>query len=140
LHVNNRQPRQLVRIVWLRSLLSVFVVGTASLKGGDPSSGVEQSSTLAGNSAAVTIALAVCLGIAVAVLVVVVVVGVVRHLRFSRQLKVSDSQGSVTSAAAPVASDGPARTSGGSLRPWGFASIRSKYSINTDDPVDSQLS
>ena len=123
----------------------MFVVGTASFKGGDPSSSVEQSSTLASNSAAVTVALAVCLGIAVAVLVVVVVVGVVRHIRFSQQ-KTGDGQRSV-SFAAPESSEGsvrshegPARTSGGSVRSWGFASIRSKYSINTDDPVDSQLS
>jgi len=117
----------------------VFVVGTALFKGGDPSSSIEQSSTLASNSDAVTIALAVCVAIAVAVLVVVIVVGVVRHIRFSRQLKVSDSQRSVTFAA-PVSSDPQARTSGGSVPSWGFTSIRSKFSINTDEPVDSQLS
>ena len=109
----------------------VFVVATG-LKGEDPSL---TATTLTDGYTSVTVALAVALGATVALLVVVLVVIAVRHIRSSRQ--------KFTVTDAPVSS---APVSGGPgirkvpLPSWGFSSIRSKYSVTSEDSVDAHSS
>jgi len=107
----------------------VFVVGTAAVKGGDPASSAEHASTSAGDDASVAVALAVGLGVIVAILVVIFIAVMVRHVQSSRQKKAADRQHS-----AAIAGAGSARV----RQSWGFDSIRSKYSITSEDSVNAQ--
>jgi len=110
----------------------VFVVGTAALTGGRPStSSSEQSSTSSGDSASLTVALGVGLAVAVTIIVLVVVVTVVRRVIISRQKTTVDLQ--YSAAAAATSRGGPARV----WPSWGFDSIRSKYSVYSDDSTQS---
>ena len=100
---------------------------------GDPSPSAEQSSTAGGGYTAVTTALGVVLGVLLAALVVIIVVTVVRRVRASRRKNAVAAV--VSGAPAPA----PARFRG-SEPTVGFASLRSKYSITTDDSVSTQAS
>ena len=115
----------------------MFVVGNAALKGGDPSSSAEPSSISAGGYASVTVALAVSLGVVVAILVIILVVAVVRSVHASERKSTVDRQHAPDVTAA--ASGGSTRVTG-SLSSWGFDSIRSKYSITSEDSIAAQSS
>ena len=106
-----------------------FIVGTSGLNSGDPSSSAEQTSTSAGGYTSATVGLAVCLGVAVAVLVIIVIVVVARRVHASRLKTVVPA----------TASGGTVRVAG-SLRSWGFSTIRSTFSIDSEDSADAESS
>ena len=115
-------------------LLSVFVVGTAALKGDDGSSLAEQSSTSSGDYTAGTVALAIALGAALAVLVIIIIVFIVRRVHASQRKNAAERQHANAAASRVLASVS------GSLPSWDFDSIRSKYSITSEASVDDELS
>jgi len=115
----------------------VFIVGTAAVKGNNPSSSAEQSSSSVGGYAAVTVALAVGLGAVFAALVIIIIVVVVRRVNACQRKNTADCHlpGSITAdtsrGTVPVT---------GLLPTWGFESIRSKYSVTSQDSINSQSS
>jgi len=111
----------------------VFVVGNSALKGSDPSSSAEQSLTSAGDYTSATVALGVCLGAVVAILVIVIIIAVVRRVHASERKSTVDRQHAQDVTA------GSTRLTG-SLSSWGFDTIRSKYSITSEDSVNAQSS
>jgi len=126
--------------------MRVFVVGTAALRGGSPSSSSsDQSSTSpAGDFASLTVALGVGLGVSVGVIVilVVVIVQLVRRLDAVQRKNpaADDTQhqrhsviNSITGGLTPATHV----TAGGSSS-CSFDSIRSKFSVASEDSVDVQ--
>ena len=107
-----------------------MVVENSGLTGDDPSLSSEPSSTSSGGYTSVTVVLAVGLAIALSVLVIIVIVTVVRRLHVLRLKNAVDQAPS---------GGGPSHVSG-SVSFWGFDSIRSRFSITSDDSVDDQLS
>ena len=110
-------------------IVSVVVAGTTALQDGDQSSSAEQpSSSVGDNDESLATALAIGLAVTLAVLVVILIVIIIRCLHASRH------------------KDKVKMTSGGQLNvsplSWGFESIRSQFSINSEDSdeVNGELS
>jgi len=101
---------------------------SAALKS-DPSSSAEQ--TAAGGYTATTVALAACMGALLALLIVIIIVVVVRRVPAHRRKNI------VSFAAV---AGGAAERVRHSLPSWGFETLRSKSSDNSDDSVSTQAS
>jgi len=113
----------------------VFSVGNGPPKLGydDPSLSTDTDQLSGGGSyTSVTVVLAVGLSITLSVLVILLVITVVRRLRASSRSK--------NNAVDTPSSGVPAHVRG-SVSSWGFASIRSKFSVTSDASAsDQQLS